>query len=153
MKKLDLNNNYTEREPFKVPDGYFDNLTARMMAALPEDKPTCDNITMLDNNAEADTNTKQQAAKTSFWNSDIYAKIKPYVYIAAMVATIYFGVCIYKSYVATTEQNAAALANAPQTENNDQMTEQEAYEYANDACNYIMANSYDIFACVTDDEN
>lgn len=153
MKKLDLNNNHTEREPFKVPDGYFDNLTARMMEALPKDKPTCDNITMLDNNAEADTNATQQAAKTSFWNSDIYAKIKPYVYIAAMVCTIYFGVCIYKSYISTTEQSTAALANAQQTENNDQMTEQEAYEYANDACNYIMADSYDIMACVTDNED
>ena len=35
MKQFDINNQ-SKRNPFTVPDGYFENLTARVMANIPE---------------------------------------------------------------------------------------------------------------------
>lgn len=36
MKPIDLNNQELRHNPFKVPEGYFDQLTARIMEQLPE---------------------------------------------------------------------------------------------------------------------
>lgn len=155
MKIPELNNTNAKREPFKVPEGYFEDFTAKMMTALPETEHTATSeksqpsISIMQTTGE-----KPQASYTHFWNTSLYAKIKPYVYIAAMVGTIYFGVCIYKYYKATTEQNTTQLAQsqAPSHADLENMTEQEAYEYVNDACDYMMTDSYDVIACVTDGE-
>ena len=56
------------RRPFSVPEGYFDNLTAGIMAALPQED-----------------SVKQIPVAVTPW-----MRIKPYVYMAAAFAGMFF---------------------------------------------------------------
>ena len=75
------------RAPFTVPDGYFDSLSQRIAAKLPERE------------------TPAPAPKMSFWH-----RAKPYVYLAAMFAGIW---CMMKA-IQMTGGAPTMLDNPPQ---------------------------------------
>ncbi|MDR3253195.1 MAG: hypothetical protein LBT35_06520 [Tannerella sp.] len=54
---------FKDRNPFRVPDGYFENFTAKMMSSLPE-KPVPEKVVVI----------------------SMYDRIKPWLYMAAAFA-------------------------------------------------------------------
>ena len=71
MKK-EIKYKFDEREPrrpFTVPEGYFDNLTRDIMASLPHQD-----------------STQQSPVTVTLW-----MRIKPYFYMAAAFAGLFFG--------------------------------------------------------------
>ena len=68
MQKKDNILDKCERRPFTVPEGYFDNLTENIMAALPQDTPT-----------------NEVPIVVTPW-----MRIRPYLYAAAAFAGIFF---------------------------------------------------------------
>ena len=92
MKK-GIKYNFDEREPrrpFTVPEGYFENLTGRIMALLPEQE--------------------------SVWSTTItvtpWMRIRPYLYAAAAFMGIFF--CI-KAAVGITSSENAQMADIQET--------------------------------------
>ena len=79
MKIPDLNKPTDGRQVFKTPDGYFENLSQRMMQGVSEA-----------------VGPVERKNTVPFWKSEIYAKLKPYIYMAAMFGGLYFGVWVYK---------------------------------------------------------
>ena len=79
------------RRPFTVPEGYFDNLTQNIMAALPEH--------------ESLYSTKITVTP--------WMRIRPYLYAAAAFAGIFF--CIKAAVGITSRNNAAETAQAEET--------------------------------------
>ena len=63
------------RNPFKAPEGYFENLTGRIMDSLPEKE------------------SKKEPVKISFRK-----RIAPWIYVAAMLCGITFGIRFYVNY-------------------------------------------------------
>jgi len=78
------------RRPFSVPEGYFDNLTQNIMAALPE----------------------QESAHTYNIKVTPWMRIKPYLYAAAAFTGMYF---IMKAGVGVTKSGNAEMAQAQET--------------------------------------
>lgn len=133
MKTPNLNKGYANTEPFKVPEGYFDTLTSRVMAQLPAD------------------NGEQPMPKAP--KSTLYAKLKPYIYMAAMFAGLYFGVFVFKYQRKIVEQKAMAAATTqtvPQAEEEGLAADQ-MDDYIDDVCDYMMVSTHDILAYVSND--
>jgi hypothetical protein len=149
MKIPNLNNPAEGRGVFKVPQGYFDDLNKRIMQSV----------------AEADKSVAAQAGKPAaleagrpaeskqpvkFWKTELYAKLKPYIYMAAMFGGLYFGVWVYKYQQRLLQEKAVAAQTAKENSTLDaNATDEEIYDYVNDACDYMMADHHDIVACVT----
>ena len=140
MKKPDLINPSARQEPFRVPQGYFESLPSQVMAAI--------------GRQEQATPAKHEAKRVPFYRTELYAKIKPYLYMAAMFGGIWFGIWVYKYQQKIVAEKAQTLAM--QSDNNGldtyDLTAQEMEEYIDDACDYMMLDSRDIMAYVTDDE-
>ena len=140
MKKPDLNNTSARQEPFRVPLGYFEQLPSQVMAAI-------------DRHVEQ-AEPKREAKKVPFYRTELYAKIKPYLYMAAMFGGIWFGIWVYKyqqKIVAERAQNRTA-DNGQSSKDTYELTAQEMEDYIDDACDYMMLDSRDIMAYVTDEE-
>ena len=140
MKKPDLNNPSERQEPFRVPQGYFEQLPSQVMAAI-------------DRHVEQ-AEPKREAKKIPFYRTELYAKIKPYLYMAAMFGGIWFGIWVYKYQQKIVAEKAQTLAMQSDSNSLDtyDLTAQEMEEYIDDACDYMMLDSREIMAYVTDDE-
>ena len=127
--------NYEEKEmqerfgkgnPFRVPEGYFDQLTDRVMAQLPE--------------------REQQAEKISL--SDRHPKsrlvaLRPWLYAAACtVAVVVMGLTFYSHDVAE-EQPLASTSTTNTTTNTES-------QYIDDAADYVMLDNAEIYACLAE---
>ena len=81
-----------QRCPFTVPEGYFDNLTQNIMAALPE----------------------QESVYSTSITVTPWMRIRPYLYAAAAFVGIFF--CIKAAVGITSRNNGAAeMAQAQET--------------------------------------
>ena len=83
-----------EREPhrpFSVPEGYFENLTQNIMAALPEQEPLYSTSIVV----------------------TPWMRIRPYLYSAAAFAGIFF--CIKAAVGISSRNNAADMAQIEET--------------------------------------
>ena len=140
MKKPDLNNQSVRQEPFRVPQGYFEQLPQQVMAAI-------------DSSSEQ-AEPKHEAKKVPFYRTELYAKVKPYLYMAAMFGGIWFGIWVYKYQQKIVAERAQSLAmqNEKKGAETYELTAQEMEEYIDDACDYMMLDSRDIMAYVTDEE-
>ena len=78
------------RRPFSVPEGYFENLTQNIMAALPEQEPLYSTSIVV----------------------TPWMRIRPYLYSAAAFAGIFF--CI-KAAVGISTRNNAEIAQTEET--------------------------------------
>lgn len=141
MKKPDLNNPSATHSAFKVPEGYFESLPSQVMAAI-------------DRHSEQTALPGHEAKRVPFYRTELYAKIKPYLYMAAMFGGIWFGIWVYKYQQKIVAEKAQTLAMQSESGGMDtyELTAQEMEDYIDDACDYMMLDSRDIMAYVTDDE-
>ena len=74
--------------------------------------------------------------------------------MAAMFGGIYFGIWVYKYQQKIVAEKAQTLAMHKDTPLGDtrELTAEEMENYIDDACDYMMLDSNDIMAYVTDDE-
>ena len=136
MKIPDLNKPTDGRRVLKTPDGYFENLSQRMMQGVSE---AVDPV--------------ERKNTVPFWKSEIYAKLKPYIYMAAMFGGLYFGVWVYKYQQRLTgeKEKAERLANDVPAERQN-ASDEWIDTYVDEACDFMMPNSHDIIACLTESE-
>lgn len=136
MKIPDLNKPTDGRQVFKTPDGYFENLSQRMMQGVSEA-----------------VGPVERKNTVPFWKSEIYAKLKPYIYMAAMFGGLYFGVWVYKYQQRLTgeKEKAERLANDVPAERYN-ASDEWIDTYVDEACDFMMPNSHDIIACLTESE-
>ena len=127
--------NYEEKEmqerfgkgnPFRVPEGYFDQLTDRVMAQLPE--------------------REQQAEKISLSGRHPKSRLvtlRPWLYAAACtVAVVVMGLTFYSHDVAE-EQPLASTSTTNTTTNTES-------QYIDDAADYVMLDNAEIYACLAE---
>ena len=90
-KEKNILEKYDGHRPFNVPEGYFKNLTADIMAALPQEE-----------------SAKENPVAITTW-----MRIKPYLYMAAAFAGIFF--CIKAAVGITSRHDSQAMAQAEET--------------------------------------
>ena len=114
-----------ERNPFTVPEGYFDTLASQIMAKVEAEGVEARDI----------KTGKEKRAKV-VW-------LRPVLYAAASVCALFVSVVAYQSYseqgVAAPTQNVVA--------NNQVMMD----EYFEEAADYVMLDNQDIYACLSSD--
>ena len=72
--------------------------------------------------------------------------------MAAMFGGLYFGIWVYKYQQRLVAEKAQMLAMQTDKDVNVDLTPEEMADYIDDACDYMMLDSHDIMAYVTDDE-
>lgn len=72
--------------------------------------------------------------------------------MAAMFGGLYFGIWVYKYQQRLVAEKAQMLAMQTDKDANVDLTPEEMADYIDDACDYMMLDSHDIMAYVTDDE-
>ena len=127
--------NYEEKEmqvrfgkenPFRVPEGYFDQLTDRVMAQLPEREQKAEQISLSDRHPK----------------SRLVA-LRPWLYAAACtVAVVVMGLTFYSHDVAE-EQPLASTSTTNTTTNTES-------QYIDDAADYVMLDNAEIYACLAE---
>ena len=129
MKQIDLDH-YKEhtKNSFKVPEAYFDEFAENMMQQIPDVAPSRTSVAWSLGDVEGKTN--------------LFARIKPYLYLAAMISGLAFGIKVYKMqqqyYTGSSDKSPVAITN------------EQAEQYVDNVCDFAMINSNDIYACVTD---
>lgn len=90
-KEKNILEKYSGHRPFTVPEGYFNNLTADIMAALPQEE-----------------SAKENPVAVTAW-----MRIRPYLYMAAAFAGIFF--CIKAAVGITSRYDSQEMAQAEET--------------------------------------
>lgn len=124
MKQIDLTKSNGKESPFKVPEGYFDDFTTKIMAQIPGEPEA----------------VGQTAVSAPEQKVTLFARIKPYLYLAAMISGLAFGVKVYKyqqQYYAQKHQTVATV------------TPTQADSYVDEICDFAMIDDHDVFACAT----
>lgn len=128
-EETDLKQKIGKDNPFKVPEGYFENLTGQIMDKLPE----------IDN-------TKEEK-EISLWE-----KIKPWVYMTAMFCGMMFGLKVMMGDKALESQNGtedisiASSDNAAQEDDSDIIPD----EYIDPIVDQVMMDDYTLYMYLTD---
>lgn len=128
-EETDLKQKIGKDNPFKVPEGYFENLTEQIMDKLPE----------IDN-------TKEEK-EISLWE-----KIKPWVYMTAMFCGMMFGLKVMMGDKALESQNGtedisiASSDNAAQEDDSDIIPD----EYIDPIVDQVMMDDYTLYMYLTD---
>ncbi|MDY3267475.1 MAG: hypothetical protein SOX26_08165 [Phocaeicola sp.] len=128
-EETDLKQKIGKDNPFKVPEGYFENLTGQIMDKLPE----------IDN-------TKEEK-EISLWE-----KIKPWVYMTAMFCGMMFGLKVMMGDKALESQNGtedisiASSDNATQEDDSDIIPD----EYIDPIVDQVMMDDYTLYMYLTD---
>ena len=129
--------NYEEKEikerfgqvnPFRVPDGYFDQLTERVMSQLPEREQTAEHVSL----------------SSSRPKSRLVA-LRPWMYAAAcMVAAVFMGVALYFHQTKEEQTLANADVNASASTTNTES------QYIDEYADYVMLDNAEIYAYLAD---
>lgn len=113
-----LNSLIGKENHFKVPDGYFDRLTAEIMDKLPE----------------------QAATPTEATGSKVKTVImRPWLAAASIAAVIAISATLYFSHSTSATDDPMAQTAAVTTESD---------SYFDDAADYMMIDHKDIYACL-----
>lgn len=129
MKQIDLDH-YKEhsKSSFKVPDAYFEDFAENMMKQIPDVAHSKTSVALSSDVLEG--------------KMGLFVRIKPYLYLAAMISGLAFGVKVYKIqqqyYTQSPEKSSVAMTN------------EQAEQYVDNVCDFAMINSNDVYACVTD---
>ena len=133
--------NYEEKEikerfgqvnPFRVPDGYFDQLTERVMSQLPEREQTAEHVSL----------------SSSRPKSRLVA-LRPWMYAAACtVAAVFMGVALYFHQTKEEQTLANADVNASASTTNTESQYIDIDEYAD----YAMLDNAEIYAYLADND-
>ncbi len=116
----------SRKEPFQVPEGYFDNLVGEIMAKLPEQK-------------ELDGAGQTDSRKVVPLTPSLYARLRPVLYVAACLLVAVLSLAVY-------------FADSDEKEGQ-QVAAQYSYKDASidEVADYMMADNSDIYACLTND--
>jgi hypothetical protein len=122
-----IRNRMGERNPFRVPDGYFDSLAAEMMKQLPLQAST----RMPD----------EQLMKLP--QKSLFARLRPWMYAAACLVGVLLTVSVF--FMESEKKGQEVAATTP--------VAAETYDdnYADEAADYVMADNIDIYACLASD--
>ena len=125
MKQLDFTNGHGSRKtPFKVPEHYFEDFATHLMEQIPEEtKPS---------------NVIPIQPKVT-----LLTRIKPYLYLAATICGLYFGIQVFKYQENRLSQKEDATAT---------VTPKAAEQYVDDVCDFTMVNDQEVYACVTEND-
>jgi hypothetical protein len=131
--------NYEEKEikerfgqvnPFRVPDGYFDQLTERVMSQLPEREQTAEHVSL----------------SSSRPKSRLVA-LRPWMYAAACtVAAVFMGVALYFHQTKEEQTLANADVNASASTTNTES------QYIDEYADYVMLDNAEIYAYLADND-
>ena len=129
MKQIDLDY-YKEhaKTSFKTPDVYFEDFAENMMKQIPNVAHSKVSVALSSDKSEDKMN--------------LFVRIKPYLYLAAMISGLAFGIKVYRIQQQYYTQSPE---KSPVT-----MTNEQAEQYVDNVCDFAMINSNDIYACVTD---
>jgi len=123
--------NYEEKEmqerfgkvnSFRVPEGYFDQLTERVMAQLPEREQQAEKISLSDRRPKSRL-----------------ATLRPWLYAAACTVAVVVMGLTFHSHDAAEEQPLASTS----------ITNTES-QYIDDAADYAMLDNAEIYACLVE---
>ena len=121
-EEKEMQERFGKENPFRVPEGYFDQLTDRVMSQLPERDQQAEQISLSDRRPK----------------SRLVA-LRPWLYAAACtVAVVVMGLTFY-SHDAVEEQPLASTS----------ITNTES-QYIDDAADYVMLDNAEIYACLAE---
>ena len=106
-----------KKNPFTVPEGYFDNLTNQIMVLLPE---------------------KQEVKKRNIWK-----KVSPWIYMAAMMTGIAFGFQLFINQQNTTVMKHGQHASVKQEQLNGRFGE--AISTSEEDVMLSFVNDYELY--------
>ena len=125
-EEQELQERFGKGNPFRVPEGYFDQLTDRVMAQLPEREQQAEQISLSGRHPK----------------SRLVA-LRPWLYAAACtVAVVVMGLTFYSHDVAE-EQPLASTSTTNTTTNTES-------QYIDDAADYVMLDNAEIYACLAE---
>lgn len=145
MKTIDLTTHSSRKSPFKVPENYFEDFTAQMVSRLPEAtgddadttkaRPVIMVTTTDTDRTAAAAPQAQPAARVS-----LFDRVKPYLYLAATICGLAFGVHVIGYQQQLASQKTPAVAT---------LTPEQADAYVDNVYDYVMMDDHDVFACAT----
>lgn len=147
MKPIEFDNPGSRKSPFKVPEGYFEDFTAQMMSRLPEasdagtDAAKAHTVLMVSTNGTENAAASPQEARTAK-RVTLFDRVKPYLYLAATICGLAFGVHVIQYQQQLASQKTATVAT---------LTPEQANAYVDNICDYVMVDDHDVFACATGD--
>lgn len=117
---------FGQKNPFNVPDGYFDDFADRMQEYAKGHQPA------------PTLHAEQRVQRPA-----MFARIKPYLYLAAMFGGLFFGIKVFE-YSKSLSKPAATESTASQV----QATGGED-DYINEMCEYAGIDKNQIYAYAT----
>ena len=131
--ELYLKKTVGNRNPFRVPEGYFEQFTEQLMQQLPEREQTvAKHVDM----AQQQSDSQLHARKVH---------MRPWLYAAACTAlALMLGVSYYfMQSPATSSESAPVAVVAPATTTPD-------YSYIDEVADYAMLDNAEIYACLSE---
>lgn len=123
---IDIREKIGQKNPFKVPEGYFDQLTAQVMSNLPEKEEQAQVVSLSD---------KQEKSKGRT------IRLRPIFYAAASVLlvlvmslTVYFRHSTKEQPLATNTTSTTSYDNS----------------YIDEVADYAMLDNVEIYACLSE---
>ncbi len=129
--ELNLKKTVGNRNPFRVPEGYFEQFTEQLMQQLPErEQPVAKQVEI----AQQQPVSQSRAHRT---------QLRPWFYAAACTAlALMLGVSYYfMQSPATSSEPAPIAAVAPTIPDN---------SYIEEAADYAMLDNTEIYACLSE---
>jgi len=120
-EELYLKSRITNENPFRVPEGYFDRLTADVMARLPE--------------CQSENPSERKPARRVL--------LRPLLAAASVAVVALIGTLVYFNRLApsnTVDQQVATVSTVGVGDS-----------YIDEAADYLMMDHQDIYACLTSD--
>ena len=127
MKETMIPHTSARHSGFRVPDGYFESLTQRVMERLPE--------------AEAET-AQASAEIITLAEPTLWQRVRPWLYMAAMFVGAAF---IIRIASPSADEKAAALAH--------EEAESQEIEYIENALDAAMMDDYSLYMYLAEDTN
>ena len=130
--ELYLKQTVGNRNPFRVPDGYFDQLTQQVMQQLPEREETVAK--------QLSISSQPRARKV---------QMRPWLYAAACsVLALAMGVSYYFMQSQATSTDATPMAAAAPAAPATYTTSDNSY--IDEVADYVMLDNTEIYACLTE---
>lgn len=136
MKEEVLNKKMSKENPFRVPEGYFESFSERIMQQLPSAPET--------ETTEKPLQTPVETSYDTVRPVNLFTRIKPYLYLAAMFAGLYFGIYVFK-YQASMHNSSARQETEHQT------AIVTSDEYIDEMFNFAMVDKEMIYECISED--
>ena len=130
--ELYLKKTVGNRNPFRVPEGYFEQFTEQLMQQLPEREQT---VAKQVDMAQQQSDNQPRARKV---------QMRPWLYAAACTAlALMLGVSYYFMQSPATSTESAPVAVVTPTTTPD-------YSYIDEVADYAMLDNTEIYACLSE---